>query len=106
MSFDEEIRIGAGASQIATLVLSKLKKLFSAPNTSSAVVHASIALTVDSKFWTHPNLGHAVSYSNECRCRILIRYMGELREISAKGIASRSVSISLADLLERPASNR
>jgi len=49
MSFDEEIRIGAGASQIATLVLSKLKNIFSAPNTSSAVVHASIALTVDSK---------------------------------------------------------
>ena len=57
MSFDEEIRIGAGASQIATLVLSKLKNLFSTPNTSSAVVHASIALTVDSKFWTHPIWG-------------------------------------------------
>jgi hypothetical protein len=57
MSFDEELGIGAGASQIAPLVLSKLKNLFSAPNTSSAVVHASIALTVDSKFfWTH-NLG-------------------------------------------------
>ena len=74
MSFDEEIRIGAGASQIATLVLSKLKNLFSALNTSSAVVHASIALTVDSKsFWTNNYLGHAVSYCNECCGRILTR---------------------------------
>ena len=48
-------------------------------------MHASIALTVDSKFfWIH-YLRHAVSYSNECRCCILTRYMGELRETSRKG---------------------